>query len=121
MMMVQCPMIPIKQHSIYYNRVDADVIKGFDDLPSPKYLLDSALCYAKLKVIVHHTPAETCINEFHKTHNASERNFRIHSLDLVSPRGTEESSKMSCILSSTKGDWEFKNSNFKTHAEPQSQ
>ncbi len=38
------------------------------DLRSPKYVVDSAMCYSKLKLIVKMTPAETCINEFHKIH-----------------------------------------------------
>ncbi len=69
MMIKQCPIIPIEQHATYYNRVDADMLKGLTDQLSPEFLLDLAMCYAKLKFIVYHTPAKTCINKFHKTHN----------------------------------------------------
>ncbi len=48
------------------------------DLQSPRYLLDSALCYAELKIITQHTSAETCINEFRKT-----RDFRAAYLKLT--------------------------------------
>ncbi len=40
---------------IYY-RVDAILLEGLTDLQSPEYILDLAMCYAKLKVIVRHTP-----------------------------------------------------------------
>ncbi len=69
MMIKRCPIIPIKEHVIYYNEFNADMLEGLTDLWFSKYLLDSFMCYTKLKVIVQHTPAETCINDFCKTRN----------------------------------------------------
>ncbi len=67
MMIEWCPIIPIKQHGIYANGVDTELLKDLCDLRSPEYLLDSAMCYAELKIITQNTPAETCINKFCKT------------------------------------------------------
>ncbi len=58
--MIECyPIIPINQHGIYVNGVGAELLEDMHDLQSPKYLLDSAMCYAKLKIIMQNTPAET--------------------------------------------------------------
>ncbi len=43
MMIKQCPMIPIEQHGIYANGIDAELLKDMHDLRSPEYLLDSAM------------------------------------------------------------------------------
>jgi len=67
MMIERCPIIPMEQHGIYANSVDAELLEDMNDLQSPEYLLDSAMCYAELKIITQNTPAETCINEFRKT------------------------------------------------------
>ncbi len=69
MMIEQCPIIPSKQHGIYANGVEAELLEDLHDLRSPKYLLDSAMCYAELKIIMQNTSAETCINKFHKICN----------------------------------------------------
>ncbi len=69
MMIKQCPIIPVKHHLIYYNGVDSDLLEGLTDLQAPQNLLDSTMCYVKLKVIVCQTHAETCIDEFCKTSN----------------------------------------------------
>ncbi len=63
------PIIPIKQHGIYANRLDVKLLKDMHDLRSPKYLLNSAKYHAELKIIMQNTSAETCINEFCKTCN----------------------------------------------------
>ncbi len=72
MMIEHWPIIPIEQHGIYTNGVGVKLLKDMHDLQSPKYLLDSAMCYAELKIIMQNTSAETCINEFCKT-----LNFRV--------------------------------------------
>ncbi len=66
-MIKRCSIIPIEQHGIYANRVDAKLLKDIHDRSSPKYLLDSATCYAELKTIMQNTSTETCINKFSKT------------------------------------------------------
>ncbi len=76
-MIERCPIIPIKQHCIYANGVDDELLEAMHDLRSPEYLLDLTMCYAKLKIITQHTSAETCTNEFHKT-----RDFRAAYLKL---------------------------------------
>ncbi len=58
MMIKRCLIIPIKQHQIYYNGVDTKLRKGLHDVRSPEYVLDLAMCYAELKIIVEKTP--TC-------------------------------------------------------------
>ncbi len=68
-MIERCPIIPIEQHLIYYNGVNAELIKEISDLQSPHYVLDLVMCYAKLKIIVEKTPAVTCMNEIYETHN----------------------------------------------------
>ncbi len=44
MMIERSPIIPIKQHSISANWVDAELLEAMNDLQSPNYLLDSAMC-----------------------------------------------------------------------------
>ncbi len=61
------PIIPIEQHGIYYGGMDTKLLEEMYDLQSPKYAADSAMCYAKLKLIVEKTHAEICINKFCKT------------------------------------------------------
>ncbi len=66
-MMEQCPIIPIEQHHIYYNGVDAELLEEMYDHQSSKFVVDFAMCYEELWIIVEKTPAETCINKFHRT------------------------------------------------------
>ncbi len=70
-MIERCPIIPIEQHGIYHNGMDAKLLEEMHDLHSPEYAVDSAMCYAELKLIIDKTPAEICINKFHKTCNVS--------------------------------------------------
>ncbi len=67
MMIMWCPIIPIKQNGIYFGGTDAKLVEKMYDLRSPKYVVDSAMCYVELKLTVENPPAETCINKFHKT------------------------------------------------------
>ncbi len=67
MMINRCPIIPIEQHQVYYHRVNTKILEGLYNVRFPKYVLDLAMCYAKLKIIVEKTPAMTCINKFCKT------------------------------------------------------
>ncbi len=69
MMIKQCLIIPIDQHGVYFGGTDAELLKDLFDLGSPEYVVDSVMCYTKLKLIVKKTPAETCINEFSKSCN----------------------------------------------------
>ncbi len=67
-MMIKCsPILPIEQHGIYFGGTDAKLLEEMYNLRTPKYAIDSAMCYVKLKLIVEKTPAETCIDEFCKT------------------------------------------------------
>ncbi len=68
-MIERCPIIPIKQHGIYHNRINAELLEEMYDLRLPEYAVDSAMCCTKLKPFVEKTPAETCINKFCKTCN----------------------------------------------------
>ncbi len=61
-MIERCPIIPIKQHPVYFNGVNAGLLKDISDLCSANYALDSAMCCAELKIIVKKTLAKTCIN-----------------------------------------------------------
>ncbi len=70
-MIERCPIIPIKQHVIYANRVGTELLEDMYDLRSPKYLLDSAMSYAKLKIIMQNTSTKTCIDKFCKTHDVN--------------------------------------------------
>ncbi len=67
----RCPITPIRQCPVSYNRVYAELLEELSDynLQSPEFVLDLAVCYAKVKIISERTPAKTCINEFCKTHN----------------------------------------------------
>ncbi len=65
-MIERCPIIPIKEHCIYYNGVVAVLLEAISDNISPKFTVDSAMFYAKLKIIVEKTPNEICINMFCK-------------------------------------------------------
>ncbi len=67
-----CPVIPIEQHPIYYYGANDKLLKDMPDLRSPKYALDSAMCYAKLKIIVEKTPTKTCIIKFRKSSEMGE-------------------------------------------------
>ncbi len=68
-MIERCPIIPIEQHGIYYGGTDSKPLEEMHDLQSPKYAVDSAMCYAKLKLIVEKIPAEISINKVCKTCN----------------------------------------------------
>ena len=114
-MIKQCPIIPIEQHGIYANGVDAELLKDMHGLRSPEYLLDSAMCYAELKLITQNTPAGTCINEFRKT-----RDFRAAYLKLkltfLGPGFTQQrAGHLKEELQSLKYKGEFKTSNFQTY------
>ncbi len=59
-MIKQCPIIPIKKHGIYFFGTDAKLLEDLHDLRSPEYVVNSTMCYTKLKIIVEKTPDETC-------------------------------------------------------------
>ncbi len=63
-MIMRCPITPLKEHAIYYGRVNAEELKEMSDLQSPKYVLNLTMCCAKLKIIVQGTPTKTCIYKF---------------------------------------------------------
>lgn len=50
--MIECSqIIQIWQHGIYAGGVFSMLLKAMADLKSPKYLFDSAMCHAELKII----------------------------------------------------------------------
>ncbi len=55
-MIERFPIIPIKQHGIYHSGIDAELLEAMHDLLLPKYVVDSAICFAGLKLIVEKTP-----------------------------------------------------------------
>ncbi len=71
MMIKWCPIIPIEQHGIYFGGTDAKLLKEMHDLQSRGYAIDSAMCYAELRIIVEKSPSETFIYEFCKTRDNS--------------------------------------------------
>ncbi len=95
-----------KQHQVYYNGVGAELLEGLHDVRSPKHVLDLAMCYGELKIIVDKTPAKTCINRFCKTHNICptyrKLQYTFLGLDLLNV--ATDSSKRSFTPSSIKGD-----------------
>ena len=114
-MIERCPIIPIDQHGIYANGVDAELLEDMTDLRSAEYLLDSAMCYAELKIITQNTPAETCINEFRKT-----RDFRAAYLKLkltfLGPGFTQRrAGQLEEELRTLKYKGEYKGNNFQTY------
>ncbi len=88
-MIKRCSIIPINEHVQYYNRTDTDVLKELGDFSSPEYVLDSANCYAELKVIVTRTPTKTCMNEFHKTCNVCAA-FKKLKFTFIGPSFTQQ-------------------------------
>ncbi len=69
MLIKRCFITSIEQHGVYVKVVNAKVPEGLHDVRSPKSVLELAMCYTKLKIIVEKTPADTCINKFYKTHD----------------------------------------------------
>ncbi len=63
-MIEQFHIIPIEQHCIYYHGVDTELLKEMHEHRSPQFIVDSAMCYAKL---IEKTPANICINKFCNT------------------------------------------------------
>ncbi len=114
-MIEHCPIIPINQHGIYANGVKAELLKDMHDLRSPKYLLHSAMCYAKLKIIMQNTSAKTCINEFCKTcdFRAAYKKLR---LTFLGPGFNHfQAGQLEDELRSLKYKGEYKNSNFQMY------
>ncbi len=77
-----CPIIPIKQHGFYYNGTDTKLLKEMYNLRLAEYVVDSAMCYVELKLIVKKTPAKTCINKFCKTHDVHEAFTKLQTIFL---------------------------------------
>lgn len=69
LMINHCPIIPEEQHQTYYRGVDVKLLRELSDLNFPGYVLDLAMCYTKLKIIVANTPVATFIKEYCKTHD----------------------------------------------------
>ncbi len=69
LVITRCPIIPAKEHHGYCEMIDTELLKDLDDLSSPEYILNSAMCYGELEVFVARTPSNTCINEFCNTCN----------------------------------------------------
>ncbi len=82
MMIERYPIIPIEQHGIYYGGTDVKLLEEMYDLQSLEYAVDSAMCFAELKLIVDKTPAEICIKEFRKTHNVCAAFVKLQTMFL---------------------------------------
>ena len=114
-MIERCPIIPMEQHGIYANGVDAELLKDMTDLRSPEYLLDSAMCYAELKIITQNTPAETCINEFCKTRDFHAAYLKLK-LTFLGPGFTQQrAGQLEDELRSLKYKGEYESNNFQTY------
>ncbi len=114
-MIERCPIIPIEQHGIYANGIDAELLKAMHDLQSPEYLLDLAMCYAKLKIITLNTSAETCINEFCKTHNFCTAYLKLK-LTFLGPGFTQQcAGQLKQEFCTLKYKGEYKGNNFQTY------
>lgn len=73
------------------------------------------MCDVKLKVMIHHTPSETCINKFCKTFNFCADYKKLHIMYL-GPGFTQRcAGPLKVKLQSIKNKGEFKNSNFQTY------
>ncbi len=114
-MIKRCPIIPIEQHGIYANGVDAELLKGLHDVRSPKYLLDSVMCYAELKIITQNTSAKTCINMFCRTHNfcAAYKKLRLTFFGLGFTQRCAR--QLEDELQSLRYKGEYKHSNFQMY------
>ncbi len=88
-MIKQCPIIWIKKHVIYIGRTNAKLLKDLHDLQSLEYVVDSAMCYAKLKIMVEKTAAETCINKLRKTRNVQAA-FKKLQVTFLGPGFTQQ-------------------------------
>ncbi len=108
----RCPIIPIKQHPVYNNGVDAKLLKLLPQVRSPKYVLDSALCYAKLKVIGEKPPLRPASRTSARPAMSAQhiRNFSILFLAWFIPNVVPDSSKRSFAYSKVR-----ENSNFQTY------
>ncbi len=114
-MIEQCLIIPIKQHGIYANRVDTKLLKEMYDFRSPKYLFDSTMCYAELKIIMQNTSAKTCIDKFCKTCNVRGA-YRKLRLTFLGPGFTHFcTGQLEDELQSLKYKGEYKHSNIQMY------
>ncbi len=114
-MIERCPIIPIEQHGIYYGGTDAELLEEMHDLRSPEYAVDSAMCFAELKLIVEKTPAEICINEFRKTRDVRAA-FKKLQTTFLGPSFTQRrAGQLEEELRNTKYKGEFKHSNFQSY------
>ncbi len=114
-MIEQCHIIPIEQHGIYANGNDAALLNHLHDLRFPEYLLDSAMCYAELKIIRKNTSSETCINKFHKICNVCSANKTLR-LTFLGPRFTQHHARqLKEELHALKYKGKYKHSNFQTY------
>ncbi len=114
-MIERCPIIPMDQHCIDANGVDAELLEDMTNLRSAEYLLDSAMCYAELKIITQNTPAETCINEFRKTRNFCAAYLKLK-LTFLGPGFTQRlAGQLEEELRALTYKGEYKSTNFQTY------
>ena len=114
-MIERCPIIPIEQHGIYHGGTDAELLEEMHDLRSPEYAVDSAMCYAELKLIVEKTPAEICINKFRKTRDVRAA-FKKLQTTFLGPGFTQRrAGQLEEELRNLKYKGEYKTNNFQSY------
>ncbi len=110
-----CLIIPIEQHHIYYHGVNAEILEKLSDHRSPKFIIDSAMSYADLRIIVEKTPAEIFIKKFHKTGNICTA-FNKLQLTFLGPGFTQHhAGQLEEEIRSLKYKGEFKYNNFQMY------
>ncbi len=84
-------------------------------LDPPKYLLDSAMCYAKLKIIMQNTSTETCLNKLCKTRNVRAVYKKLRLTFLGMGFNQHHAGQLEEELRALKYKGEYKHSNFQMY------